>query len=71
MSLPKIKEVDNLSITELQKEILLVRTQLFKLRFKKGTRQDFKPHLFKHKRHRLRQLLMVAAQQLSKNSEKT
>lgn len=70
MSLPKIKEVENLDLIELQKEILLVREQLFKLRFKKGTRKELKSHLFKHTRHRLRQVLMVAAQQTSKNSLK-
>lgn len=38
-------------------EILKLKKELFELRFKKATRQNIKPHLFKRIRHRLAKLL--------------
>lgn len=59
MSLPKIADARNLSDAELRGEILAVKRQLFELRLQKATRQLEKPHLFKHARHRLAQLMTV------------
>jgi large subunit ribosomal protein L29 len=59
MALPKIEEVRNLSDEELTTQILEVKQELFRLRLEKATRQLNTPHLFKHKKHRLAQLLTI------------
>ena len=59
MSLPKIDEIRTLSEIELENEILNIKKELFKLRLRRGTRQSFKSHQFKHNKHRLAQLLMI------------
>ena len=62
MSLPKIDEVTPLSDEEISEQILAIKKELFELRLQKVTGQLEKPHLFKHKRHRLGQLLTVERQ---------
>lgn len=62
MSLPKISEIQNLSDSELTKEILKSKKLLFELRLKKATRQPFQPHLFKHTKHKINQMLMLQQQ---------
>jgi large subunit ribosomal protein L29 len=62
MNFPKIEEIKNLTSEELKNEILSLEKQLFDLRFKKATRKPFKPHLFKHTKHRLAQLSMILKQ---------
>ncbi|BAZ03990.1 50S ribosomal protein L29 [Calothrix sp. NIES-3974] len=76
MALPKIAEARELSDEKLAEEILAVKRQLFQLRLQKATRQLEKPHLFRHARHRLAQLLTVegerkraAAHQASDSSD--
>lgn len=59
MPLPKIAAARQLTDEELANEILATKKQLFELRMKKATSQEFKPHEFKHTRHRLAQLLTV------------
>lgn len=59
MSLPKIIEIEDLDLEKIQSEIIELKKQLFKLKIKKGTNQPFKPHLFKHTYHRLRQLIFL------------
>ena len=59
MALPKIEEVRNLPDEELGEEILAVKRELFQLRLEQATRRLENPHLFKHKKHRLSQLLTV------------
>nr|YP_006639098.1 50S ribosomal protein L29 [Saccharina japonica]YP_009865345.1 50S ribosomal protein L29 [Saccharina latissima]YP_010688160.1 50S ribosomal protein L29 [Saccharina longissima]YP_010863409.1 50S ribosomal protein L29 [Saccharina japonica x Saccharina latissima]YP_011005722.1 50S ribosomal protein L29 [Cymathaere triplicata]YP_011006706.1 50S ribosomal protein L29 [Hedophyllum nigripes]QOV02289.1 50S ribosomal protein L29 [Saccharina sp. ye-B]QWK42297.1 ribosomal protein L29 [Postelsia palma len=59
MSLPKIDEIKNLDKNELENEILNIKKQLFKLRLRRGAKQSFKSHQFKHGKHRLAQLLMI------------
>ena len=59
MPLPKISEARQLTDEELASEILATKKQLFELRMKQATSQEFKPHQFKHTRHRLAQLLTV------------
>ena len=41
---------------------LEVKKQLFDLRLKKATRQSFKPHLFKHNKRKVAQLLTLESQ---------
>lgn len=62
MALPKIKDSQNLTLIELENEILSLKKQLFKLRFCRATRETFKPHEFKHKKHRLAQLLFIKSE---------
>ena len=59
MTVPKIVEIKNLDLEKIQTEIIQLQKQLFELRIKKGTRQTFKPHLFKHTKHRLKQLIFL------------
>jgi large subunit ribosomal protein L29 len=70
MSLPKINEILSLNHEELEKEILTAKKQLFDLRLRQATRQSFKPHSFRHTKHRLGQLLMVKRQRLSTTEAK-
>jgi large subunit ribosomal protein L29 len=55
----ELKSLDNESLT---KEIIEIKKQLFDLRLKKATRQSFKPHLFKHKKRKVAQLLTLESQ---------
>ena len=64
MGLPKIEEIKELDIEKIQSEILNLKKELFELRMKKRTRQAFKPHLFKHTRHRLNQLIYLEYQKI-------
>jgi large subunit ribosomal protein L29 len=62
MALPKIEDARQLSDEELVEEILAVKRELFQLRLEQGTRRLEKPHLFKHAKHRLAQLMTVERQ---------
>ncbi|AFY69384.1 LSU ribosomal protein L29P [Thalassoporum mexicanum PCC 7367] len=59
MALPDIKDIKALSDDDLQAEVLALKKELFQLRLKRSTRQPFKPHEFKHTKHRLAQLLTI------------
>lgn len=59
MALPKIEDARKLSEEELAEEILVVKRELFQLRLEQATRRLEKPHLFKHAKHRMAQLLTV------------
>nr|AIA19871.1 50S ribosomal protein L29 [Neoporphyra perforata]AIA20289.1 50S ribosomal protein L29 [Neoporphyra perforata] len=59
MTLPKISDVKQMGNSSLKEEILVIKRELFDLRLKRATRQDFQPHLFKHSKHRLAQLLTI------------
>ena len=56
MSFPQFTNIRSLSDTEISEAILKTENQLFNLRFKKATRQNFKPHDVKHTKRRLAQL---------------
>jgi large subunit ribosomal protein L29 len=59
MAFPSIEEARNLSDEELAEEILATKRELFQLRLEQATRRLEKPHLFKHTKHRLAQLLTI------------
>ena len=59
MSLPKIKEARELSDAAVAEQILAVKRQLMELRLQQATGRMEKPHLFKHAKHRLAQLMTV------------
>ncbi|MEG3899493.1 MULTISPECIES: 50S ribosomal protein L29 [unclassified Microcoleus] len=62
MSLPKIKEARELSDAAVAEQILAVKRQLMELRLQQATGRMEKPHLFKHAKHRLAQLMTVERQ---------
>lgn len=66
MSLSKIEDVRSLSDQEVSEQILAVKRELFELRMQQATRRLEKPHLFKHAKHRLAQLLTVEGERLRK-----
>ncbi len=66
MALPKIAEVRELNDEELADQIVAVKRELFELRFQLATRQLAAPHYFKHKKHRLAQLLTVERERQNK-----
>jgi large subunit ribosomal protein L29 len=59
MSLTKIKEARELSDAAVAEQILAVKRQLMDLRLQQATGRMEKPHLFKHAKHRLAQLMTV------------
>ncbi|VEP16447.1 50S ribosomal protein L29 [Hyella patelloides LEGE 07179] len=59
MALPSIEDARKFSDEDLAAEILAVKRELFQLRLEQATRRLEKPHLFKHTKHRLSQLLTV------------
>lgn len=59
MALPKIEDARKLSDEDLSAEVLAAKRELFQLRLEQATRRLEKPHLFKHTKHRLSQLLTV------------
>ena len=67
MSLPQFTENTSLSEKEIIEAIIEAENQLFNLRFKKATRQNFKSHEIKHRKRRVAQLktlLTVKSQNL-------
>ncbi|MBE9177488.1 50S ribosomal protein L29 [Oculatella sp. LEGE 06141] len=76
MPLPKIGDIRGLSDQEIEEQIIATKKQLFELRFQKATRQENKPHQFKHARHRLAQLMTLEGERRlaaisTKQDEKT
>lgn len=59
MAFPKIKQLKELTSTELETELIQIEKDLMDLRLKKSTRQQFKSHQFKHLRHKKSQLLTI------------
>ena len=59
LPLNDLKSFDNETLT---KEIVATKKQLFELRLKKATRQSFKPHLFKHSKRKIAQLLTLESE---------
>nr|YP_009509324.1 ribosomal protein L29 [Gracilaria vermiculophylla]AXI96974.1 ribosomal protein L29 [Gracilaria vermiculophylla]QXU75178.1 ribosomal protein L29 [Gracilaria vermiculophylla]WDZ68049.1 ribosomal protein L29 [Gracilaria vermiculophylla] len=59
MPLPKIQDIKELTQQEIKKKIIELKKEIFDLKLKRSTRQNIKPHLFKHKKHELAQLLTI------------
>ncbi len=59
MALPSIEDARKLTDEELAEAILKEKQQLFQLRLEQATRRLEKPHLFKHSKHRLSQLMTL------------
>ena len=70
MSLPTFTEIASLSNTEISEAIIETENQLFKLRFKKATRQNFKPHEIKKAKRHLAQLKTLLTLRLENIKQK-
>merc|ERR1719213_861341 len=62
MALPKFDDAKSLSTEEIQAELTTAEKELFELRKKVKTRQQVKPHLFTHTKHRIAQLQTLLSQ---------
>ena len=62
MAFLPLSELKSFDKETLIKEIVATKKQLFELRLKKATRQSFKPHLFKHNKRKIAQLLTLESQ---------
>ncbi|MDG2989627.1 50S ribosomal protein L29 [Candidatus Synechococcus calcipolaris G9] len=65
MALTKIADLRELDDQAIADQIVDLKKQLFNLRFQKATRQEVKPHQFKHLRHTLAQLLTLEQERQS------
>ena len=53
------KDFDDAKLSE---EIVNAKKSLFEIRLKKATRQTFKPHVFKHTKRKIDQLMTIERQ---------
>lgn len=70
MSVPQFTDIISLSNAEISEAIIETENKLFNLRFKKATRQNFKPHQIKFAKHRLAQLKTLLTSRLSDLEQK-
>jgi ribosomal protein L29 len=64
MSIPQFTDIISLSTTEISEAIIETENELFSLRFKKATRQTFKPHEIRYAKRRLAQLQTLLTMRL-------
>jgi large subunit ribosomal protein L29 len=62
MSLPSIVDIKTLDDNQLNLLIIETRKEILNLRLKQATFESFKPHSFKHAKHKLAQLLTIQSQ---------
>ena len=70
MSLPQFTDIISLSNTEISESIIETENELFNLRFKKATRQNFKSHNIKQTKRRLAQLKTLLTLRLENSDQK-
>jgi large subunit ribosomal protein L29 len=70
MGVPQFTDIISLSNTEISEAIIETENQLFNLRFKKATRQNFKSHEIKFAKCRLAHLKTLLTSRLE-NLEQT
>ena len=73
MSLSKFADLISLSNKEISEEIIKTENEIFNLRFKKATRQSFKPNDIKSAKRKLAQFKTLLGIRLeeSENNEET
>ena len=73
MSLPKFADLISLRNKEISEEIIKTENEIFNLRFKKATRQSFKPNDIKSAKRKLAQFKTLLGMRLeeSENNEET
>lgn len=62
MSFQSFSELKDLDDVKLSQEIVDAKKSLFDMRLKKATRQSFKPHVFKHTKRKIAQLMTIERQ---------
>ena len=70
MGIPQFSDVTSLSNNEISEAIIRTEKELFTLRFKKATRQPFKPHEIRSAKRKLAQLKTVLTMRLDKLDKK-
>lgn len=65
MSFNKIETIKKLTSNEINEKIIDLKKEIFNLKFQQATKQKVKPHIFKHKKHELAQLLMIETKRLN------
>jgi large subunit ribosomal protein L29 len=73
MSLSKFADIISLSNKEISEEIIKTENEIFNLRFKKATRQSFKPNDIKSAKRKLAQFKTLLGMRLeeTENNEET
>ena len=69
MSLPKFTDISSLSNKEISEEIIKTESGIFNLRFKKATRQSFKPNELKDGKRKLAQLKTLLSMRLEEKTD--
>nr|QJH88328.1 ribosomal protein L29 [Pterocladia lucida] len=62
MSLPKVQDINKTDTETINQEIIKLKRELLNIKIKQKTQQKVQPHLFKHKKHSLAQLLTIKTQ---------
>jgi len=62
MSFQNFSDFKDLDDVKLSEEIVNAKKYLFEMRLKKATRQTFKPHVFKHTKRKIAQLMTIEQQ---------
>jgi large subunit ribosomal protein L29 len=62
MSFQNFSDFRDLDDARLSEEIVNAKKYLFEMRLKKATRQTFKPHVFKHTKRKIAQLMTIEQQ---------
>ena len=62
MSFQSFSDFKDFDYAKLSEEIVTAKKSLFEMRLKKATRQTFKPHLFKHTKRKIAQLMTIERQ---------
>ena len=70
MGVPQFTDIISLSNAEISEAIIETENQLFNLRFKKATRQNFKSHEIKFAKRRLAQLKTLLTSRLQDLEQK-
>ena len=70
MGVPQFTDIISLSNAEISEAIIETENQLFNLRFKQATRQNFKSHEIKFAKRRLAQLKTLLSSRLENLEEK-
>ena len=62
MSFQSFSDFKDFDDAKLSEEIVTAKKSLFEMRLKKAMRQTFKPHLFKHTKRKIAQLMTIERQ---------
>jgi large subunit ribosomal protein L29 len=62
MTLSNYNEIKSLTLENIEKELLSLKTELLQLKIKRSTFKKIKPHLFKHIKHRISQLMFYKSE---------